>query len=66
VQNFSATNFENKGVRQGLFPQKAIEKGKIKLLQVQEAMAEKSPDRLAVLDEGMTFHTYHNYRKCKS
>jgi phage portal protein BeeE len=56
VQNFSATNFENKGVRQGYFTQKAIEREKKIIAGLEEAMAEKSVDRLAVLDEGLKFH----------
>lgn len=57
VQNFSATNFANKGVRQGVIStEKTIEKGKDKIIAGwKNAMAEKSPDRIVVLDEGMTF-----------
>jgi hypothetical protein len=33
VQNFSATNFENKGVRQGISTDKQLNTGKKKLLQ---------------------------------
>jgi hypothetical protein len=52
VQNFSATNFENKGVRQGIIQSdKQLNPGAKKLITsgVQEAMAVKSVDRLAVL-----------------
>jgi HK97 family phage portal protein len=62
VQNFSATNFESKGVRQGFIStdkvlggkenpdaKKAIREG------WRNAMAERSADRVVVLDEGMTF-----------
>jgi hypothetical protein len=49
VQNFSATNFENKGVRQGIIHQ--MNPGAKITAGVQEAMAVKSVDRLAVLDE---------------
>jgi HK97 family phage portal protein len=57
VQTFSATNFENKGVRQGVIEtDKVIEKGKDKIIAAfKTGMQEKSPDRVVVLDEGMKF-----------
>lgn len=57
VQQFSATNFENKGVRQGVIQtDKTIEKGKDKIIAGwKAAMGEKSPDRIVVLDDGFKF-----------
>lgn len=57
VQKFSATNFENKGVRQGVIQtDKTIEKGKDKIIAGwKAAMGEKSPDRIVVLDDGFKF-----------
>lgn len=57
VQNFSATNFENKGVRQGVIStDKTVEKGKDKIIAGwKAAMSEKSPDRIVVLDDGFKF-----------
>jgi HK97 family phage portal protein len=57
VQTFSATNFENKGVRQGVIQtDKTIEKGKDKIIAGwKAAMGEKSPDRIVVLDDGFKF-----------
>ncbi|MBF4484424.1 phage portal protein [Flavobacterium sp. CSZ] len=57
VQQFSATNFENKGVRQGVIQtDKTIEKGKDKIIAGwKTAMGEKSPDRIVVLDDGFKF-----------
>jgi hypothetical protein len=47
VQNFSATNFENKGVRQGVILVRKQLKGKDKMQVGKNAMAEKSPDRIS-------------------
>jgi HK97 family phage portal protein len=57
VQSFSATNFENKGVRQGVIESdKTLEKGKDKIIAAwKSAMSDKSPDRITVLDDGMKF-----------
>lgn len=57
VQKFSATNFENKGVRQGVIQtEKTIDKGKDKIVAGwKAAMGEKSPDRIVVLDDGFKF-----------
>lgn len=57
VQEFSATNFANKGVRQGTIEtEKAIPDNKAAIIAGwRKAMAEKSPDRIVVLDEGMKF-----------
>lgn len=57
VQTFSATNFANKGVRQGVIStEKTIEKGKDKIIAAWRlAMAEKSADRVVVLDDGFKF-----------
>jgi HK97 family phage portal protein len=57
VQTFSATNFENKGVRQGVIEtEKTIENGKDKIIAGwKTAMGEKSPDRIVVLDDGFKF-----------
>ncbi|WP_298220832.1 phage portal protein [Flavobacterium sp.] len=66
VQQFSITNFENKGVRNGVIetdktlngnpdkPNEATPKQKIKSAW-SSAMAEKSPDRIVVLDDGLKF-----------
>lgn len=55
VQEFSATNFENKGVRQGVVEtDKVISKGKdIIVAGIKKAFGEKDATRVAVLDEGM-------------
>ncbi|MFH6966472.1 phage portal protein [Flavobacterium sp. FlaQc-28] len=57
VQNFSATNLQNKGVRQGVIQtDKTIEKGKDKIIAGwKAAMGERSPDRIVVLDDGFKF-----------
>lgn len=57
VQNYSATNFENKGVRQGVIQtEKTLEKGKDKIIAGwRSAMSEKSADRIVVLDDGLKF-----------
>lgn len=57
VQSFSATNFENKGVRQGVIEtEKTVEKGKPAIIAGwKSAMQEKSPDRIVVLDDGLKF-----------
>lgn len=57
VQNFSATNLQNKGVRQGVIQtEKTIEKGKDKIIAGwKAAMSERSPDRIVVLDDGFEF-----------
>lgn len=59
IQEFSYTNFTHKGVRQGVITtDKAITAtdAKSKIIQgFKTAMAEKSPDRVVVLDEGMDF-----------
>lgn len=57
VQSFSATNFENKGVRQGVIEtEKSLSKAGLKdaiATSVQGAFSKKDPTRVAVLDEGM-------------
>ena len=57
VQEFSATNFENKGVRQGVVEtDKVISKDTSKLAiaaAIQGAFSQKDATRVAVLDEGM-------------
>jgi HK97 family phage portal protein len=57
VQTYSATNFENKGVRQGVIStDKTVDKGKDKIIAGwQNAMQTKSPDRVVVLDDGFKF-----------
>lgn len=57
VQEFSATNFENKGVRQGVVEtEKAIPNGKDKIIAgIKAAFSEKDATRVAVLDEGMVW-----------
>lgn len=57
VQEYSVTNFQNKGVRQGVIQtDKTIEKGKDKIIAGwKTAMGEKSPDRIVVLDDGFKF-----------
>ena len=55
VQEFSATNFENKGVRQGVVESdKTITTGKTAIIAgIKAAFSEKDATRVAVLDEGM-------------
>jgi HK97 family phage portal protein len=55
VQEFSATNFENKGVRQAVVESdKTISDGKAKIIAgIKAAFSEKDATRVAVLDEGM-------------
>lgn len=57
TQELSITNYENKGVRQGVIEtDKILSKGKDSIISGwRNAMAEKSADRVAVLDEGMKF-----------
>lgn len=56
VQNFSATNFANKGVRQGVLEtDKIIKDKKTMVAGVKEAFSAKDPTRVAVLDEGLTW-----------
>lgn len=56
VQNFSATNFENKGVRSGVIETDKVVKEKNGIIQGwRSAMSERSADRVAVLDEGFKF-----------
>jgi len=57
IQNFSGTNFENKGVRNGVIEtDKQVPNGKAAIIQGwRNAMAEKSADRIAVLDDGFKF-----------
>lgn len=57
VQQFSVTNFENKGVRQGVIEtDKQVTNGKAQIVsKFKAAMAEKSPDRVVVLDDGFKF-----------
>jgi HK97 family phage portal protein len=59
IQAFSYTNFESKGVRQGVIETAAksvdVEAKKKIIAGYKAAMAEKSPDRVVVLDEGMSF-----------
>ncbi|WP_119792054.1 phage portal protein [Flavobacterium anhuiense] len=55
-QEFSASNLENKGVRQGVIETDKIIKEKGGIIQGwRNAMAEKSADRIAVLDDGFKF-----------
>ena len=55
VQTYSATNFANKGVRQGVVEtDKVISTGKPQIVAgIKAAFSEKDPTRVAVLDEGM-------------
>jgi HK97 family phage portal protein len=55
VQEFSATNFENKGVRQGVVEtDKVVTNGKAAIVSsIKSAFSEKDATRVAVLDEGM-------------
>lgn len=55
VQTFSATNFENKGVRQGVVEtDKVLTAGKPAIIaSIKAAFSEKDATRVAVLDEGM-------------
>ena len=55
VQEFSATNFQNKGVRQGVVEsEKTITTGKQAIVSgIKAAFSEKDATRVAVLDEGM-------------
>jgi len=55
VQEFSATNFQNKGVRQGVVESdKTITSGKTAIIAgIKAAFSEKDATRVAVLDEGM-------------
>jgi len=58
VQDFSATNYENKGVRQGVIQtdKQVNPEAKLKIITgYKNAMAEKSADRVTVLDDGMKF-----------
>jgi HK97 family phage portal protein len=56
VQNFSSTNFENKGVRNGVIQTDKIVKEKASIIQAwRNAMSERSSDRVAVLDDGFKF-----------
>lgn len=59
VQTYSATNFENKGISQGIIQsEKQLNPtAKTKIATgVQESIAFKSITKVAVLDEGMTYH----------
>ncbi|WP_281225375.1 phage portal protein [Flavobacterium aquiphilum] len=55
TQTYSATNFANKGVRQGVLEtDKIISEGKPQIVAgVKQAFSEKDPTRVAVLDEGL-------------
>jgi len=56
VQEFSATNFQNKGVRQGIIEgEKQYNPAAKQMItsSVKEALAQKDATRVAVLDEGM-------------
>lgn len=58
VQTYSATSFENKGIRNGVveYEKPANPEAKAKIIAGWRAtMGEKSPDRIAVLDDGMKF-----------
>lgn len=57
TQELAITNYDNKGVRQGVIEtEKVLSKGKDAVVAGwRKAMAEKSADRVAVLDEGMKF-----------
>ncbi len=56
VQNFSATNFEQKGVRSGVIETDKVVKEKNGIIQGWRlAMSERSADRVAVLDDGFKF-----------
>ncbi|QGK72839.1 phage portal protein [Flavobacterium sp. SLB02] len=55
-QEFLAVNLDNKGVRQGVIETDKIVKEKAGIIQGwRNAMAEKSADRVAVLDDGFKF-----------
>lgn len=56
IQSFSATNFQNKGVRQGVVETEKVLKPESKagiIAGVKAAFSEKDPTRVTVLDEGM-------------
>lgn len=64
IQNFSATNFESKGIRNGVISTEKTLGNKDNPSNIvkagirdgwRAAMAERSPDRVVVLDEGMKF-----------
>jgi len=56
VQSFSATNFANKGVRQGVVETEKVLKDKTQIIAgIKSAFSEKDPTRVAVLDEGMSW-----------
>lgn len=56
IQNFSATNFESKGVRNGVIETDKIVKEKAGIIAGwRTAMSERSADRVAVLDDGFKF-----------
>lgn len=56
TQEFSIMNMDNKGVRQGVISTEKVIKEKAGIIAGwRNAMAEKSADRVVVLDEGMTF-----------
>jgi len=56
VQTFSATNFENKGVRQGVIETEKVIKDKGQIIAaVKSAFSQKDPTRVTVLDEGMSW-----------
>ena len=64
IQNFSATNFEQKGVRSGvIYTDKSLGSANVNANDVKKgirqgwaaAMQERSADRVVVLDEGMKF-----------
>lgn len=58
VQTFSASNFENKGVRQGVIETEKMLKPEAKtaiIAGVKSAFSQKDPTRVTVLDEGMAW-----------
>ncbi|BFM41667.1 phage portal protein [Flavobacterium sp. CFS9] len=57
TQEFATMNLDNKGVRQGVISTEKVIKDKSGIIQGwRTAMAEKSADRVVVLDEGMEFN----------
>ena len=56
VQTFSASNYANKGVRQGVIETEKVIKDKSQIIAgVKSAFSEKDPTRVTVLDEGMSW-----------
>lgn len=60
LQDYTATLLENKGISRGVITtdKEAKPEAKLKIINgFRNAMAEKSPERVAVLDEGMQFNS---------